>query len=133
MPRIVTLHLLNEVQPFSETFLSPGSRRVEERILAKCGGPGCHKKMSTDQQKETSPMSKIKIFTLVIKIRQFARRVQYSMIVFTIMSICSSRVVAQDGRSHAEISQQQRVAGDQSSKAGDLISVSDHSSAKTKD
>ena len=108
---LVTLHLLGEAQhSVARSSRATGRRRSTERILAKCG---CREavgnsatKMSTDPQKEISPMSTTQIPTIDMKVRQFATQFQYSMIALVLMSVCPLRALAQDGHSHTPTAQQ---------------------------
>jgi hypothetical protein len=66
-----------------------------------------------------------------MKVRQFAMRLQYSTIVIALMSVCSSRVLAQDSHVHTMTPQQQ--TSDQKSQAGALLKIVRDSTERFKD
>ena len=69
--------------------------------------------------------------TIGMKVRQFATRLQYSTFVIVLMSVCSSRVLAQDSHAHTMTPQQQ--TSDQKSQAGALLKIVRDSTERFKD
>ncbi len=77
-------------------------------------------------------MSTLQIRSIGMKVRQFAMQLQYSTIALVLMSVCSSRALAQDGHSHTMATQHQQTS-DQKSQAGALIKIVRDSTARFKD
>jgi hypothetical protein len=78
-------------------------------------------------------MSTAQIGPLDMKIRQFLRHAQYSMIALALMGGWSSRVLAQDVHSHTLMAQHQELTADQKSKRSALIQIVRESTARFKD
>jgi hypothetical protein len=89
--------------------------------------------MSTDPQKEISPMRAAQIPTIDMKIRQFATPFQRSLIALVLVSVGPLRAVAQDGHSHTPTSQQQELTPDQKRKASALVRIVRESTERFKD
>ncbi len=68
-----------------------------------------------------------------MKVKQFARRYQYSMIAFVLTSVCPLRALAQDGHSHTVTSQLTEQTADQKSQASALIEIVRASTERFKD
>jgi hypothetical protein len=58
-----------------------------------------------------------------MKVERFATQFQYSMIALVLMSVCSSRALAQDGHSHTLTPQHHELTPDQKSQASALIKI----------
>ena len=79
-------------------------------------------------------MSTAQIPTLAIRVRQFAKQFQYSMIAaLVLMSVWPARALAQDGHSHTSTTQQDQLTPDQKSKRSALLKIVRDSTARFKD
>jgi hypothetical protein len=71
--------------------------------------------------------------TINMKVRQFARQFQYSMIALVLMNAHPSSAVAQDGHSHAATPQQHDMTQSQQNSANALVQVVRDSTERFKD
>ena len=78
-------------------------------------------------------MSTTQIPTIDKKVRQFARRSQYSTIALILMSVCPLRSLAQDGHSHAPTQPQNEMTQDQRTNANALVKIVRESTQRFKD
>jgi hypothetical protein len=77
-------------------------------------------------------MSKTQIHTIDMKVRQFARRSQYSTIVL-LLSVCPLSSLAQDGHSHTTTQQQNEMTQEQRRNANALVKIVRESTERFKD
>src|SRR4051794_29051799 len=89
--------------------------------------------MSTDPQKEISPMGTSQVPAINIKVRRFATQFQFSLIALALINVIPSRVLAQEDHSHAPASQQQEMTAEQHRNAGALIKIVRESTERFKD
>jgi hypothetical protein len=89
--------------------------------------------MSTDPQKEISPMRTAQIPTIDMKTRQFATPFQHFLIALVLVSVAPLRALAQDGHSHTLTPQHQELTPEQKRKAGALVKIVRESTARFKD
>ena len=71
--------------------------------------------------------------TINLKVEQFARQFQCSMIALVIMNVCSSHTLAQDGHSHAPTPQKRQMTQAQRSNEGTLLKIVRDSTERFKD
>lgn len=68
-----------------------------------------------------------------MKIRRFARRLQYSMIALVLVTVCPWRALAQDGHSHAPTPQHPPITLNQQSNVSALLKIVRESTERFKD
>lgn len=66
-------------------------------------------------------------------VRQFATRLQYSMIALVLINACHSRALAQDGHSHMPTAQQQEMTAEEQTNADTLLKIVRQSTERFKD
>ncbi|MBZ5657263.1 MAG: hypothetical protein LAO56_18505 [Acidobacteriia bacterium] len=78
-------------------------------------------------------MSTARILTLDMKVRQFRRQFQHSIIALILVSVCPLRALAQEGHSHAAKPQPHKLTQAQSSEASALLKIVRESTQRFKD
>src|SRR3954468_5956645 len=88
--------------------------------------------MSTDPQKEISPMGTTQVPAINRKVRRFAKQFQFSMIALALINAIPSRALAQEDHSHAPAPQQE-MTQEQHRNAGALLKIVRESTERFQD